>query len=54
MTRLTFKGDGTKNSDYLIYGAPVVAVAAGTVVVVIDGVPDNVPRQMNEPRRGAW
>lgn len=46
-TGKTHSGDGSKNSDYFIYGAPVIAAAAGTVHVVIDGVPDNAPSQMN-------
>lgn len=41
-------GAGTKNEDYFAYGKPVLAVAAGTVVTVVDGVPDNTPREMNE------
>ncbi len=43
----THTSDGAKNTDYFVYGAPVVAAAAGTVLVVIDGVPDNDPPRMN-------
>jgi murein DD-endopeptidase MepM/ murein hydrolase activator NlpD len=35
-------GDGTKPSDYFIYGQPVRAVAAGKAVRVADGRPDSV------------
>ena len=41
------KGDGTKNSDFFCFGAPVLAAADGTVVSAVDGVPDNEPGQMN-------
>lgn len=44
----TYTGDGTKNADYHAYGQPIVAVADGTVVTVVDGVPENVPDQMND------
>jgi hypothetical protein len=43
----THRGDGKKNEDYLGYGQDVLAVADGTVVTVIDGVPDNVPGELN-------
>jgi murein DD-endopeptidase MepM/ murein hydrolase activator NlpD len=39
----TFRTDGKTNADYLDYGQPVLAVADGTVVTVVDGVPENVP-----------
>jgi murein DD-endopeptidase MepM/ murein hydrolase activator NlpD len=37
-----YKGDGKSNSDYFAYGREIVAVADGTVVTVVDGVPENV------------
>lgn len=44
--------DGTKpktsNEAYFGYGEPLLAPAAGTVVKVVDGVPDNVPKKMGE------
>jgi len=43
----THRGDGTKNTDYFVYGKEVLSVADGTVVTVIDGVPDNEPGTMN-------
>lgn len=43
----TFHGDGKKNEDYLAYGKDVLAVADGTVVSVVDGVPENVPGSPN-------
>ncbi len=36
-------GDGTKNEDYLAWGRPVLAPAAGTVVAAQDGRPDGRP-----------
>jgi len=39
----TFTGDGTKNEDFLAWGRPVVAPAAGTVVAAQDGRPDGRP-----------
>jgi murein DD-endopeptidase MepM/ murein hydrolase activator NlpD len=35
--------DGTKNEDYTGYGTPLLAVADGTVVKVVDDVPDTPP-----------
>jgi murein DD-endopeptidase MepM/ murein hydrolase activator NlpD len=43
----TFHGDGTRNEDYLAYGADIVAAADGVVTTVVDGVPDNAPGAMN-------
>jgi murein DD-endopeptidase MepM/ murein hydrolase activator NlpD len=36
-------GPGDANRSYYSYGAPVLAVANGTVVAVKDGIPDNTP-----------
>lgn len=44
----THTGDGKKNEDYLAYGKRVLSVAPGTVVTVVDGVPDNPPGQMED------
>jgi murein DD-endopeptidase MepM/ murein hydrolase activator NlpD len=38
-----FKTDGKKNDDYPAYGQDVLAVADGTVLTVVDGVPENAP-----------
>jgi murein DD-endopeptidase MepM/ murein hydrolase activator NlpD len=43
----THIGDGSSNSDYYAYGEEVLAVADGTVVTVIDGVPENEPGSDN-------
>jgi hypothetical protein len=37
----TSSGDGKELSDYYVWGAPVVAPAAGKVVSLVDGLPDN-------------
>jgi len=43
----SYTGDGKQNEDYLCYGREVLAPAPGTVVMAIDGVPDNAPGSMN-------
>lgn len=43
----THRGDGSRNQDYWCEGELVLAPAAGTVVVSEDGVPENVPGEMN-------
>jgi murein DD-endopeptidase MepM/ murein hydrolase activator NlpD len=43
----TFRTDGKANADYYAYGQELLAVADGTVVTAIDGVPDNAPGTMN-------
>ncbi|MBX3069473.1 MAG: peptidoglycan DD-metalloendopeptidase family protein [Thermomicrobiales bacterium] len=43
----TFAGDGSQNEDYWAWGQPIVAPADGTIVDVVDGVPDNVPGVSN-------
>lgn len=41
----TYKGDGKKNEDYLAWGKEALAPADGTVALVVDGIPENVPGQ---------
>jgi urea transporter/murein DD-endopeptidase MepM/ murein hydrolase activator NlpD len=41
------KGEGLELRDYVCYGLPVVAAGAGTVALVVEGVPDNRPGEMN-------
>jgi hypothetical protein len=43
----TYRTDGKTNRDYLAYGQEVLAVADGTVAIVVDGVPENEPAEMN-------
>ncbi|WP_146645497.1 M23 family metallopeptidase [Labilithrix luteola] len=43
----THRGEGKKNEDYYAYGQEILAVADGTVITVIDGVPENAPGSMN-------
>lgn len=40
----TFSGDGTSNEDYYAYGQPALAPADGTVVTIVDGLPENQPK----------
>ncbi|MDH3283705.1 MAG: peptidoglycan DD-metalloendopeptidase family protein [Acidobacteriota bacterium] len=46
----THEGDGKRNEQYFCFGKPVLAPAAGVVVAAEDGVPDNVPQEMNADR----
>lgn len=43
------EGDGSKNSSYFSYGAEVLAVADGTVVSLLDGLPENSPDAKSYP-----
>ena len=43
------KGDPSRNSSYFGYGAEVLAVADGTVVSVLDGLPENRPEGQSYP-----
>src|SRR5262249_36639904 len=45
-------GDGRKNTDYVTYGAEVLAVADGVVVTAVDGIPDNEPGVTNATHGG--
>jgi len=39
----TFRGDQLRNASYRAYGANALAVADGTIVDTVDGIPENVP-----------
>src|ERR1700736_5337281 len=41
--RTTWKGPEDKNDSYFCYNQPIYSVAAGKVVGMSDGMPDNVP-----------
>jgi hypothetical protein len=43
----TYKTDGKKNEDYYAFGQPILAPCDGEIVLVVDGVKDNVPGSMN-------
>lgn len=43
----THSGNGSQNSDHYAYGKDILSPVNGEVVVVIDGVPDNNPGEMN-------
>lgn len=43
----SFAGDGGALTDYYAFGLPVLAPAAGEVVMVRDGVVDNAPGEVN-------
>ena len=40
-------GEGKKNEDYYCFDLPILAPGAGTVVIAVDGIDDNVPGKMN-------
>ena len=42
----SFDGDPTRNESYLAYGQPLLAVADGTVVDVVDGLDDATPQEL--------
>lgn len=43
----SYQNDGTKNEDYYAFGKKLYAPCAGEVVLVVDGIKDNVPGVMN-------
>src|SRR5947209_2926236 len=45
--RPSFHCGGSKNSDFPTFGVPLYAVADGTVVEVVDGLPDIAPHGQN-------
>lgn len=46
-------GDGTRNAEHYAYGAEVLAVAPGTVVLARDGHPENEPNAVTAPLQTA-
>jgi hypothetical protein len=45
----SFSGDPTKNESYFVYGAEALAVAAGQIVSVSDGMAENIPTEPLPP-----
>jgi hypothetical protein len=43
----THRGEGKQNADYYAYGQDILAMADGEVVTVVDGVPENVPGELD-------
>jgi len=43
----SFKTDGQTNEDYYAFGKELIAPSAGEIVLVVDGVKDNQPGEMN-------
>ena len=43
----SYAGDPSKNESYLAFGKDIIAPCNGTVVLAIDGVPDNKPGELN-------
>ena len=44
---LAFEREGRELRDYACWGLPVLAAGTGTVVQVLDGIPDNKPGELN-------
>ncbi|MFA4835670.1 MAG: urea transporter [Dehalococcoidia bacterium] len=49
--RKSHKDRGRRNDEYYAFGKPVLAPAAGTVVKVVNNIPDNIPAKVNEIER---
>jgi murein DD-endopeptidase MepM/ murein hydrolase activator NlpD len=43
----SFKTDGRTNEDYYAFGKELIAPCDGEVVLVVDGVKDNIPGELN-------
>lgn len=43
----SYQGEGQLNTDYYAFGKKVLAPADGKVVFAVDGIPDNIPGEMN-------
>jgi hypothetical protein len=43
----SYKDDPSKNENYLAFGQKIIAPCDGTVVLAIDGIPDNKPGDLN-------
>lgn len=43
----SYKTDGKTNEDYYAFGKELIAPCDGEIVLVVDGVKDNIPGQMN-------
>jgi len=43
----SFKTDGLTNEDYYAFGKELIAPCDGEIVLVVDGIKDNVPGEMN-------
>lgn len=44
----SYKTDGRTNEDYYAFGKELIAPCDGEIVLVVDGVKDNVPGEMNK------
>lgn len=44
----SYKTDGKTNEDYYAFGKELIAPCDGEIVLVVDGVKDNVPGEMNK------
>ena len=54
---VSHSGDGKLLEQYYCWGEPVIAPGTGTVIAVVDGLPDNLPGVMdpkNPPGNHVW
>ncbi len=43
----SYENNGMSNEDYYAYGKEIIAPCTAEVVMVVDGIPDNLPGEMN-------
>jgi len=43
----SFQGSGTSNENYYAFGKEIIAPCDGEVILVVDGIKDNIPGEMN-------
>lgn len=46
-SKISYKNDGKKNSDFYCFEKNIIAPINGKIVVKVDGIPDNQPGQTN-------
>ncbi len=43
-----YEGDPTKNESYFVFGKEIIAPCDAKVVMLIDGIKDNIPGELNK------
>lgn len=46
-TKTSHQNNGQKNEDYYCFGKAILAPHEGTIVIAVDGIPDNRPGELN-------
>ena len=44
---MSYQTDGQKNEDYYAFGKEIIAPCDGEIVLVVDGIKDNIPGELN-------